>query len=119
MSAKPVVGKRELMAQGLFWTGTTFLFGQLPQRDSLLVMSYHRIGNRDADQFDPGVFSATDDQLNEQLTYLKRKVSLVTFEEALAFVDGALKDRSPRCRVLLTFDDAYRDSYDLAYPILR
>ena len=115
----PRVAKRELMAQGLFWSGITFLLGRMPQRDSLLVLSYHRIGNRDDAQFDPGVFSVTGDQLDEQLTYLKRRVSLVTLEEALAFVEGTLKDRSPRCRVLMTFDDAYRDNYDLAFPILR
>ena len=113
------VGKRELLAHALFWSGATFLIGQLPERDLLLVLNYHRIGNRNDDPFDPAVFSATCDQFSEQISYVKRNLSLVTLEEALAFVDGTIKERTSRCRVLLTFDDGYLDNYEVAFPILR
>jgi peptidoglycan/xylan/chitin deacetylase (PgdA/CDA1 family) len=112
-------GKRELLARGLFWSGATFLLGQLPERDLLLVLNYHRIGNPDDDPFDPGVFSATGDQLSEQVSYLKRHVSLVTIQEALDFVDGTIKEKTRRCRALITFDDGYLDNYEVAFPILR
>lgn len=112
-------GKRELLARGLFWSGVTSLLGQLPPRESLLVLNYHRIGNPDDDPFDPGVFSATGDQLSEQISYLKRQVSPVTLQEAQAFVDGTLREKTPRCRVLITFDDGYLDNYEVAFPILR
>jgi peptidoglycan/xylan/chitin deacetylase (PgdA/CDA1 family) len=95
------------------------IFDQLPQRDLLLVLNYHRIGNRDDDLFDPGVFSATEDQLNEQISYLKRHVSLVTLQEAVAFVSGTMDEKTRRCRVLITFDDGYLDNYEVAFPILR
>ena len=110
--------KREMLARGLLWSGTSFLLSQLPARDSLLVLNYHRIGNPEDDVFDPGVFSATADEFNDQISYLKRHLSPVTLEEALGFVDGSLKQTS-RCRVLVTFDDGYLDSYDIAYPILQ
>jgi peptidoglycan/xylan/chitin deacetylase (PgdA/CDA1 family) len=112
-------GKRELLAQALFWSGATFLFGQLPERDLLLVLNYHRIGNRDDDPFDPDVFSATEDQFNEQISYLKRRVSLVTLQEAVAFAGGTINEKNRRCRVLITFDDGYLDNYEAAFPILR
>jgi peptidoglycan/xylan/chitin deacetylase (PgdA/CDA1 family) len=114
-------GKRELLSQTLLRSGAAFLLGQLPERNSLLVLNYHRIGNRDDDPFDPEVFSATGDQLNEQIAYLKRDFSLVTLEEAIAFVDGTIneKSRHRRCRVLITFDDGYLDNYEIAFPILR
>ncbi len=112
-------GKRELLARGLFWSGVTSLLGQLPPRDSLLVLNYHRIGNPNDDPFDPGVFSATGDQLNEQISYLKRHVLIVTLPEAQAFCDGTLREKTPRCRVLITFDDGYLDNYEMAFPILR
>jgi peptidoglycan/xylan/chitin deacetylase (PgdA/CDA1 family) len=112
-------GKRELLARGLHWSGASFLLSQLPQRDMLLVLNYHRIGNPEEDLFDPGVFSATADQFDDQVSYLKRRVSLVSLEEALAFVNGTLKDKARRCRALLTFDDGYLDNHDIAYPILR
>ena len=110
--------KRELLAQGLFWSGTTRLIRALPQRDLLLVLNYHRIGNREEDPYDPAVFSATPDELSEQVAYIKRYASVVTLEEALAFIDGR-PDGRKHCRVLLTFDDGYLDNYKLAFPILR
>ncbi len=112
-------GKRELLARGLFWSGISFTLSQLPAKDSLLILNYHRIGNPDDDLFDPGVFSTTADQFNDQMSYLKRYVSLVTLEEALSFIDGTTNANSRRCRVLITFDDGYLDNYEVAYPILR
>jgi len=112
-------GKRELLARGLLWSGASFLLSHLPARDSLLVLNYHRIGNSEDDLFDPGVFSATADQFNDQIGYLKRRLSLVTLDEALAFIDGSIKENTRRCRVLITFDDGYLDNYEIAYPILR
>ncbi len=112
-------GKRELLARGLYWSGVSFLLSQVPARDSLLVLNYHRIGNPEDDLFDPGVFSATAEQFDRQIAYLRRKVSLNNLDEALAFVNGELKTKSSRCRALITFDDGYLDNYELAYPILR
>jgi peptidoglycan/xylan/chitin deacetylase (PgdA/CDA1 family) len=112
-------GKREMLARGLLWSGASHLLSRLPARDFLLVLNYHRIGNPDEDRFDPGVFSATAEQFNQQLAYLKRHVSLVTLAEALAFVEGKINEKKCRCRVLITFDDGYLDNYNIAFPILR
>jgi peptidoglycan/xylan/chitin deacetylase (PgdA/CDA1 family) len=112
-------GKRELLARGLYRSGCALFCDWMPARDSLLVLNYHRIGNPEDDLFDPGVFSATASELDEQLSYLKRHVSLVTLEEALAFAEGAIRDKARRCRVLMTFDDGYLDNYQTAFPILR
>jgi peptidoglycan/xylan/chitin deacetylase (PgdA/CDA1 family) len=113
------VGERELLARGLFWSGAIFMLSQLPARDSLLVLTYHRIGNHEEDPWDPGVFSATGDEFDEQISFLKRKHWLVTLEEALAFIDGTIKEKARRFRVLITFDDGYLDNYKIAFPILR
>lgn len=83
----------------------------------MLVLSYHRIGDPQGDLFDPDLFSATPDQLDAQLSYLNRHVSLVTIEEALRFIEGG-GERTSRCRALITFDDGYLDNYQLAFPIL-
>lgn len=108
-----------MLARGLYWSGITSVLHNLPPKNSLLVLNYHRIGKSADDLFDPGVFSATSDELNEQLIYLKRNASLVTLAEAKAFCQGKLKDRAPQCRVLLTFDDGYLDNYQIAFPVLR
>jgi peptidoglycan/xylan/chitin deacetylase (PgdA/CDA1 family) len=112
-------GKREFVARGLKSCGALFLFDRLPAKDSLLVLNHHRIGNPEDALFDPGVFSATTEELEQQISVLKRQNALVTLEEAFAFAEGTSKDRTPRCRVLITFDDGYLDNYENAFPVLR
>jgi peptidoglycan/xylan/chitin deacetylase (PgdA/CDA1 family) len=118
-SSLNIGGKREMLAHGLFWSGASFLLQQLPARNSLFVLNYHRIGNPEDDLFDPGVFSATADQFDDHILYLKSHVSLVTLDEALSFIDGTNKEKTSSCRVLITFDDGYLDNYEIAFPILR
>ena len=108
-----------MVARALWWSGVTALLSGLPPQDQLVILNYHRIGNPEDDMFDPGVFSARADEFDAQISYLKRRVSLVTLEEAVAFVSGVEAGRSRRCRVLITFDDGYLDNYTLAYPVLR
>ena len=76
-------GKRERLARALLRSGITSLLSQIPDRDSLLVLTYHRIGNADKDLFDPGLFSASSEEFDEQISHLKRNASLDTLEEAL------------------------------------
>ncbi|MGD0939359.1 MAG: polysaccharide deacetylase family protein [Terracidiphilus sp.] len=120
MKSGPSFGrKRELLARGLLWSGVPLLLSHVPARDSLLVLNYHRIGNAEDDLFDPGIFSATAEDFDRQIAYLKRHLSLVTLDEALAFLEGSIKEKKSRCRVLITFDDGYLDNYSVAFPILR
>ena len=87
-------GKREWMARGFIFSGAASLLSQLPDRGSLLVLNYHRIGNAKDDLFDPSIFSATAEGFDEQVSHLKRSASLVALDEALAFINGALKEDS-------------------------
>jgi peptidoglycan/xylan/chitin deacetylase (PgdA/CDA1 family) len=112
-------GKRELLAHGLYWSGLSSLMARMPAKDSLLVLNYHRIGNPDEDLFDPGVFSATAEQFDRQIGFIKQSLSPVTLEEALQFIEGREQKSERRCRVLITLDDGYLDNYKVAYPVLR
>jgi hypothetical protein len=85
-------GKSELLARGLFWSAAYRLLSKLPALDSLPALNDHRIGNPEADLFDPGISSATADQFDDQTSSLKRRVLPVILEEALAFVDGTIKE---------------------------
>ena len=107
------------MARGLYWSGTAALLGYLPPRNTLLVLNYHRIGDRAKDLFHPGIISASGEEFDSQIAYLKRHAAMVTLEEAQAFIEGKPRERATRCRVLITFDDGYLDNYELAFPILR
>jgi peptidoglycan/xylan/chitin deacetylase (PgdA/CDA1 family) len=82
----------------------------------LTVLTYHRIGNSCDTPYDAGVFSATAEEFEEQIAYLKRRFHVATLDEALAMLRG---DVPLRTSVLITFDDGYLDNYALAFPILR
>lgn len=119
LAIKEPAGERERLARLMLGSGFVSLLSLLPAKDSLLVLTYHRVGEAEGDPWDPAIFSATGEEFEEQVAFLKRKQMLVTLDEALAFVDGTEKDRTSRCRVLITFDDGYLDNYEIAFPILR
>jgi peptidoglycan/xylan/chitin deacetylase (PgdA/CDA1 family) len=112
-------GKRELLSQCIYWSGITYLLTHAPARDTLLILAYHRLGDFSHDPFDSDLFSATADHFDEQITYLKRNASIISLEELRSMAAGDIKDRRPRSRVLLTFDDGYLDNYQIAFPIMR
>jgi peptidoglycan/xylan/chitin deacetylase (PgdA/CDA1 family) len=109
-------GKRELLARMCSRTGLTRVLETLPQRRNLIILNYHRIGNADETTFDSGVFSATAEQFNSQISYLKRRFHISTLEEVFTMMGG---DAPRGTSVLITFDDGYVDNYTLAFPILR
>ncbi len=111
-------GKREFVARACSRTGITKILESLPQRPVLIILNYHRVGNAADTPFDSGTFSATPEELDSQLVYLKRRFHMATLEEALSMVNGN-RESPRRTSVLITFDDGYLDNYTLAFPILR
>jgi peptidoglycan/xylan/chitin deacetylase (PgdA/CDA1 family) len=109
-------GKRELLARLCDQTGLTRALESLPQRRTLIILNYHRIGNADETPFDSGVFSATAEQFDSHIVYLKRRFHISTLEEVFAILGG---DSLRGTSVLITLDDGYLDNYTLAFPILR
>jgi peptidoglycan/xylan/chitin deacetylase (PgdA/CDA1 family) len=85
----------------------------LPLWRGALVLAYHRVLEDASDTpFDPGVVSATPGALDAQLQLITRHFEVVS--------PGALEaDGTAGRRVVLTFDDGYRDNYELAFPVLR
>jgi len=108
--------KRELAAQISAGVGFTKCLEMLPKRRLLMVLYYHRIGDATQTPYDSGTFSATAEELDAQVTYLKRHFYITTLEEACAMASG---DAQLTTSALITFDDGYIDNYTLAFPILR
>jgi peptidoglycan/xylan/chitin deacetylase (PgdA/CDA1 family) len=86
---------------------------KLPLWRGVLVLGYHRIADGEETPFDPGVLSATEPEFDAQLRLLKRYFQVVPPEEI------ERDPESPGRRVCVTFDDGYRDNYELALPALR
>lgn len=84
----------------------------------LRVLTYHRVDDPERDEdLDPALVSATPDDFRKEMEHVRRWYHPVPLGEVLAaFRDGA--PLPPRA-VHVTFDDAYRDFRDTAWPILR
>ncbi len=80
----------------------------------IVALAYHRIGSPDDSPFDHGLWSATPEQLDEHLRFLRASFDLITPRD----LDSALGSRTGRF-ALVTFDDGYRDNHATALPILQ
>jgi peptidoglycan/xylan/chitin deacetylase (PgdA/CDA1 family) len=109
--------KREGAARTSARLGITAILEKLPQKNRLLVLNYHRIGDAEKSPYDPGTFSATADELATHLEYLKHRFDVLTLDSALNFLSK--RDLRRRTGILITFDDGYLDNYRLAFPVLR
>jgi peptidoglycan/xylan/chitin deacetylase (PgdA/CDA1 family) len=108
------MGRKATLARVLSKTGLLPIIGSVGRWSGVLCLNYHRIGNGDASPFDRELWSASAESFDEQVRYLTSHFRVVT--------PGELPDVSltPRGRyVLITFDDGYRDNYELALPILQ
>lgn len=94
----------------------TSLLECCPRSGSVLVLTYHRIGNWQSTPHDEQVFSATREEFEVQIALL-RKMTVISLGEAL---DLLLHNKKfSGTVILLTFDDGYLDSYQTAFPILQ
>lgn len=84
----------------------------------LRILGYHRITEPERTPgLEPALISATPAVFRRQMLHLARRYQVVSLEDVLTAFRGGepLPDRA----VLLTFDDAYRDFKEEAWPILR
>ena len=62
--------------------------------------------------------TVTAEAFEAQLAYLKRHgYSVITFRDLAAFLEG--RAPVPRKSVILTIDDGFRSTYEIAYPLLK
>jgi len=115
-----------MIKQGIFRVARSPIFStfvtlleKLERRPNLLrVLTYHRVDHPDTrPALDPNLISATPEQFARQMEHLAEHAHVVTVDQVLAAVrhQAMLPPRS----VLITFDDAYQDFYEHAWPTLK
>lgn len=87
---------------------------RIPCWRGIVALTYHRIGDGSSSDLYPGVWSATADALDRQLQLIKRHFDLLD-PHRLTPELLARRGRS----VIVTFDDGYRDLYEVAKPVLE
>lgn len=109
------MSKRELLARTLEQTGMgRLLSATLGRWRGLLVFNYHRVGDSSTSPFDRALWSASQDEFDQQVEFLKSQFDVIRIADLPEVVS-----RADRRAVLITFDDGYRDNFELALPVLR
>jgi peptidoglycan/xylan/chitin deacetylase (PgdA/CDA1 family) len=84
----------------------------------LTILTYHRIDTPHArPHLDPALISATPPEFERQMAWLAAHTCPLTLADLLEIRRGLA--RPPPRAVLVTFDDAYRDFAEHAWPALR
>ncbi len=108
------MSKREILANTIDALGAHSLIRRVNRWSGLLVLNYHRIGTHDRSLFDWGLWSASLEDFEQQVRHLSLNFDVVGESDL-----NDLFRRKQGRYVMITFDDGYRDNYELAYPILR
>ena len=110
-------GKKELLVSCLNSLGILQLLAR-HNNNSLTVFNYHRIYSPPLNtSYDEGVYAHSEQVFYNQMQWLVKNFSILCEEELIDII-GKRKTIPKRC-AMVTFDDGYRDNYDIAYPILK
>lgn len=112
-----MAGRRDRIADITAASGLMGALERMPRVPQLLVINYHRIGDNSATEFDPEVFSASQEGFADQVAHIKKHYGLLHPGEARDIIAG--RTRLRHMCVLLTFDDGYLDNLTLAVPVLK
>jgi peptidoglycan/xylan/chitin deacetylase (PgdA/CDA1 family) len=107
--------QRDRLAAGFDRPKVKRLMRRLPGWRGVLALNYHRIGDHTASPWDHSLWSASAELFDLQLAVLAAEAEVI----APGDIGAALQDGKPGRRVLITFDDGYRDNFEIAYPLLR
>lgn len=94
--------------------GLRSLLARVPTWRGALVLNYHRVGTSAGTPWDHTLWSASAEGFDEQLAFLKRETDVVGPADLPALA-AARRGR----HVVVTFDDGYRDNWEIAFPALR
>ena len=92
----------------LFWRTRT---------KGLYCFNFHRIGDWRQTEFDPCVYSCSGEDLTKYVEFIKRNFRVISLDDLKEVLARKVPITEPLA--LLTFDDGYRDNYEIAYPILK
>jgi len=106
--------------RALVWTGFwERVLRMWARRRATLILTYHRViekWDETLDYSQPGMV-VTVPTFERQLAFMKSQFEIVPLGALLE--NGAIRRPAGRPRCVITFDDGWRDNYDLALPILR
>jgi peptidoglycan/xylan/chitin deacetylase (PgdA/CDA1 family) len=112
-----IANKREFLARGMVRLGMIGLLERAARRPGILITTFHRIGDPAAGSYYDGVYAASPAAFRAQVRHLRDRFRLIALDELIALADADFAVDRPTA--LITFDDGYRDNFDVALPILE
>jgi peptidoglycan/xylan/chitin deacetylase (PgdA/CDA1 family) len=106
--------KKDLVANMLEASGLRFSLSCLRMWRGILTLNYHRVGHADASPFDSELFSATPEDFDKQVRFLKTWCDVIAPDD----LESVLRQRRGQF-AMITFDDGYVDNFTDALPILK
>ena len=106
--------KKAIATRLLCRSGLRSLLGRAIQWSGVLVLNYHRVGDGSESPFDHGLWSADAEAFTDQIRFCKSHLDVITPDD----IPQAVAHRRGRY-ALVTFDDGYKDNYEIAFPILK
>jgi peptidoglycan/xylan/chitin deacetylase (PgdA/CDA1 family) len=92
--------------------------GEAGGKDLLRVLTYHRVDEKNSNpELSPSILSASPKAFEEQMRFIKEAYKPVALADVLAAFRGEAS--LPEGAILVTFDDAYCDFKEQAWPILK
>lgn len=107
------MSKVDLVARVAEVTGVGSLLRRLGSWEGVLAFTYHRVGFPD-ESYCAASWDATPPMFEEQVRLLAKEFDAIGLDD----LDAAVRAGRGRY-VLITFDDAYRDNFEEAFPILK
>lgn len=108
------MNKKAIAASFLSKSGVRSMLGRTLQWSGVLTLNYHRVGDCIASQFDRGLWSASAQAFTDQIRFCKAHLEMITPDDL-----SVVRTSAPGRYGMITFDDGYRDNYDVAFQILK
>ncbi len=87
------------------------LLGTVARWKGVVILNYHRIGDGRRSLFDRGLWSATREDFDAQVRWLKAEFDVISPRDLPAVKRGR--------HAMITFDDGYADNYTDAFSVLK
>lgn len=114
-----MAGKKQLLADVMHRTGLTGAVSR-GVGDRLIIFGQHRIRPDDPSfetPFAEDVYGPTVSDFETQVVWLKKHTTVLSQDDLLRHLRDGTHPKG--LSTLITFDDGYRDNYELAYPVLE
>lgn len=82
----------------------------------LIAVNFHYIREKFNEPY-PSIFGVTPRQFSDTLDELGRFLQFLSIQDLKNIIDG--KQKMPEKSAVITFDDGFREQYEIAWPILK